>query len=46
MTKFLTPSSDLDIAIINVPEDDGGIIEKLYDLEKIIREKGKEFFEI
>jgi len=39
MTKILTPSSDLDVAIINVPEGDGGLIERLYDLEKIIREK-------
>jgi DNA polymerase sigma len=45
MTKILTPSSDLDIAIINVPEGDGGLIERLYDLEKIIREKGENFYE-
>lgn len=45
MTKILTPSSDLDIAIINVPEGDGGLIERLYDLEKIIREKGENLYE-
>ena len=41
MTKILTPSSDLDIAILNVPVGKGGVIDLLYELEKVIREKGK-----
>ena len=40
MTKILTPSSDLDIAILNVPEMTGGLCDMLYALEKAIREKG------
>jgi DNA polymerase sigma len=41
MTKILTPSSDLDIAILNVPEESGNAIDLLYELEKEIRAKGK-----
>ena len=41
MTKILTPSSDLDIAILNVPEENGNAIDLLYELEKEIRAKGK-----
>jgi hypothetical protein len=42
MTKILTPSSDLDIAILNVPEESGNAIDLLYELEKAIRAKGKQ----
>lgn len=41
MTKILTPSSDLDIAILNVPEESGSTIDLLYELEKAIRAKGE-----
>ena len=40
MTKILTPSSDLDIAILNVPESGGGVNGLLYTLEKVMRQKG------
>lgn len=41
MTKILTPSSDLDIAILNVPESKGGVNDLLYILERAIRQKGR-----
>jgi hypothetical protein len=45
MTKILTPSSDLDLAILNVPEESGNVIDMLYELEKAIRAKGKKEME-
>jgi hypothetical protein len=45
MTKILTPSSDLDLAILNVPEESGNVIDMLYDLEKAISAKGKKEME-
>ena len=44
MTKILTPSSDLDVAILNVPEMSGGICDMLYELERVIREKGMKYY--
>ena len=41
MTKILTPSSDLDIAILNVPESGEGVNGLLYTLEKVMRQKGE-----
>lgn len=43
MTKILTPTSDLDIAILNVAGGTVDVIDLLYDLEKAIREKGAYF---
>ena len=40
MTKILTPSSDLDIAVLEVPEGDMTTTDLLYDLEKAILSKG------
>ena len=40
MTKILTPSSDLDIAVLAVPEGDVTTTDLLYDLEKAILSKG------
>ena len=40
MTKILTPSSDLDIAVLDVPEGDMTTTDLLYELEKAILSKG------
>ena len=40
MTKILTPTSDLDIAILNVAGGTVDVIDLMYELEKAIRDKG------
>ena len=40
MTKILTPSSDLDIAVLEVPEGNMTTTDLLYELEKAILSKG------
>ena len=40
MTKILTPSSDLDIAVLKVPAGDMSSTDLLYELEKAVLSKG------